>query len=111
MFKVLRNYCGFKVNDVSKSNYPPKHGQRARYHWVCSKSNCEPCSESICPAIKAIAAQTGNLTSESTRPARLSQDAAGSLSCSRCRIGGFSGCNLDKGGYICKQTYFTAFSH
>jgi hypothetical protein len=59
MFKVLRNYCGFKVNDVSKSNYPPKRGQRVRYYWVCSKRNCKPCSESICPAIKKIAAKRG----------------------------------------------------
>jgi hypothetical protein len=75
MFKVLRNYCGFKVNDISKSNYPSKHGQRVRYYWVCSKRNCKPCSESICPAIKwnhRAESQSCGLTNKCSGRARLS---------------------------------------
>ena len=58
MFKIIRNFCAYRVNDTTKFGYPPEPGKRARYCWVCAKRQCnKSCSEVNCPIVAKIAAQ------------------------------------------------------
>lgn len=51
IFKIVRNYCGNRINDRTDYDYTKK---RNRYKWVCAKNRLRLCLESDCPMMKKI---------------------------------------------------------